>query len=128
VRVSRTEQEAALERFMSALRTGRLQELMDVLAPGVVLIADGGGVVPAVLVPLHGAGPVADLLARARRLDAGVEAVAVWLNGAPAARLEIAGEPAALSLTVEGGRITRLFLTSNPDKLTRLERPAELAR
>src|SRR5205085_1326619 len=43
VRVSRAEQQAVVERFLAALRTGRLQELMEVMAPDVVLIADGGG-------------------------------------------------------------------------------------
>jgi len=49
VPVSRSEQQSVTERFLSALRTGRLQELMDLLAPDVVLIADDGGLAPAVL-------------------------------------------------------------------------------
>jgi hypothetical protein len=44
--VSRAEQEAAVERFQAALTTGDLQGLLDVFAPDVVLVADGGGVVP----------------------------------------------------------------------------------
>ena len=43
VRVSRSEQQAVVERFLAALRTGQLQELMEIMAPDVVLIADGGG-------------------------------------------------------------------------------------
>ena len=43
VRVDRPEQEAVVERFLAALRTGQLQELMEIMAPDVVLIADGGG-------------------------------------------------------------------------------------
>src|SRR6266568_4003053 len=54
VQVSRSEQQAVVERFLVALRTGQLQELMEVMAPDVVLIADGGGVRPAVLAPIHG--------------------------------------------------------------------------
>jgi RNA polymerase sigma-70 factor (ECF subfamily) len=42
-RVSRSEQQAVVERFLAALRTGRLQELTEVMAPDMVLIADGGG-------------------------------------------------------------------------------------
>ena len=56
-----------VERFLAALRTGQLQELMEVMAPDVVLIADGGGLVAAVLAPIHGAELVAKLLARANR-------------------------------------------------------------
>jgi RNA polymerase sigma factor (sigma-70 family) len=53
VRVSRSEQQAVVERFLVALRTGRLQELMEVMAPDVVLIADGGGLAAAALAPVH---------------------------------------------------------------------------
>ena len=67
VQVSRSEQQAVVERFLAALRTGQLQELMEVMAPDVVLIADGGGLVAAALAPIHGAERVATLLARANR-------------------------------------------------------------
>ncbi|WP_151477436.1 RNA polymerase sigma-70 factor [Streptomyces albicerus] len=125
VEVSRSEQHAVVERFLAALRTGQLQELLEVMAPDVVLIADGGGVVPAAPAPVHGAELVAKLLARADRV---VAATTVWLNGAPAARVEIDGEPAAVSLVVENGRVTRIYAVANPRKLTRLDEPAELAR
>ena len=36
-----------MERFLAALRTGQLLDLMEVMAPDVVLVADGGGLVPA---------------------------------------------------------------------------------
>ncbi|MET8786054.1 RNA polymerase sigma-70 factor [Streptomyces sp. NPDC004589] len=127
VQVSRSEQQVVVDRFLIALRTGRLQELMEVMAPDVVLIADGGGIVAAVRVPIHGAGPVAKLLARANQVVA-FETAAVWLNRAPAVRIDIDGEPTAVSLAVANGRITRLFVMRNPRKLTRLDEPAELAR
>jgi RNA polymerase sigma-70 factor (ECF subfamily) len=62
--VDRSEQEAVVSRFLMALRTGAVQELLEVMAPDVVLVADGGGIVPAVLAPVHGAGPVSELLTR----------------------------------------------------------------
>ena len=38
-----------------------------------------------------------------------------WLNGAPALRIDPAGEfDSAVSLTVEGGRITRIYAIRNP--------------
>jgi len=128
VRVSRSEQQAVVERFLAALRTGRLQELMEVMAPDVVLIADGGGLVAAVLAPIHGAELVASLLARANRGVAAFETTTVWLNGAPAGRIEIDGEPTTVSLAVENGRVTRIYVMRNPRKLTRLDEPAQLAR
>ena len=88
VQVSRTEQQAVVERFLAALRTGQLQELMEVMAPDVVLIADGGGLVAAARAPIHGAELVAKLLARAHHVGAAFETTTVWLNGAPAGRIE----------------------------------------
>ena len=52
----------------------------------------------------------------------------VWLNGAPAGRIEIGGQLAAVSLVVENGRVTRIYAVANPQKLTRLDEPAELVR
>jgi RNA polymerase sigma-70 factor (ECF subfamily) len=128
VRVSRSEQQAVVERFLVSLRTGQLQELMEVMAPDVVLIADGGGLAAAARAPIHGAELVAKLLARANRVVAAFETTTVWLNGAPAGRIEIDGELAAVSLVVENGRVTRIYVMRNPRKLTRLDEPAELAR
>jgi RNA polymerase sigma-70 factor (TIGR02957 family) len=128
VPVSRSEQRAVVERFLVALRTGQLQELMEIMAPDVVLIADGGGVVAAARVPIRGSERVAKLLARANRVVGVFETTSVWLNGAPAGRLEIDGQLAAVSLVVENGRVTRIYAIANPRKLTRLDEPAELAR
>jgi RNA polymerase sigma-70 factor (TIGR02957 family) len=126
MRVSRSEQQAVVERFLAALRTGQLQGLMEVMAPDVVLIADGGGLAGAALAPVHGAELVARVLARASRSS--FWSTIVWLNGAPAGRIEVAGEPSAVSLVVEDGRVARVYLFRNPLKLTRLDEPADLAR
>ncbi|WP_327183743.1 RNA polymerase sigma-70 factor [Streptomyces sp. NBC_01334] len=129
MRVSRAEQRAVMERFLASLRTGRLQELMEVLAPDVVMIADGGGIAAAALAPVCGAAQVAAVLARANQLVTGAcETTTVWLNGAPAGRIDIDGEPTAVSVVVENGLVTRVYLMRNPRKLTRLDEPAELAR
>jgi RNA polymerase sigma-70 factor (TIGR02957 family) len=126
MRVSRSEQQAVVERFLAALRTGRLQDLMEVMAPDVVLIADGGGLAAATLAPVHGADRVARVLAHASQRE--FRSTAVWLNGAPAGRIEVAGERAAVSLVVENGQVARVYLVRNPLKLTRLDEPADLAR
>ena len=128
VQVSRSEQQAVVDRFLAALRTGQLQELMEVMAPDVVLIADGGGLVAAARAPIHGAELVAKLLARAHRAVTAFETTTVWLNGAPAGRIEIDGQLATVSLVVENGRVTWIYAVANPRKLTRLDEPAELAR
>jgi hypothetical protein len=52
----------------------------------------------------------------------------VWLNGAPAARIDFDGDVAAVSLAVENGRITHIYAVANPHKLTRLDAEAEVTR
>ncbi|MFK4069849.1 RNA polymerase sigma factor SigJ [Streptomyces sp. NPDC029674] len=123
VAVSRSEQQAVVERFLAALRTGQVQELMEVMAPDVVLVADGGGLAGAALVPVRGAELVATALARPNRVVS-----TVTLNGAPAGWTEVDGRVAAVSFVVENGRIARIYAVANPRKLTRLDEPAELVR
>ena len=123
------DQQAAVERFQAAVTTGDLQGLLDVLAPDVVLMADGGGVVPAAIRPLTGAKTVARQLSRFPVLAPGVRIVTSWLNGAPALRIDPDGEfDGAVSLTVDGARITRIYVIRNPHKLAGLDRVALLAR
>jgi RNA polymerase sigma-70 factor (ECF subfamily) len=128
VRVTASEQQEVVERFLLALQTGQLEELLEVMAPDVVLIADGGGIAPAARVPIQGAERIARLLGRANRVLADAPTTTMWLNGAPAGRIEIDGEPTAVSLVVENGQVTRIYVMRNPVKLTRLDEPAELAR
>jgi RNA polymerase sigma-70 factor (ECF subfamily) len=127
--VSRAEQQLAVERFRAAMATGDLQGLLDVLAPDVVLVADGGGVVRAAIRPVSGARTVARLLSGFSTLAPEARVQTTWLNGAPALRVDAAGPfDTAVSLTVEGGRITRIYAIRNPHKLTGLDTVAPLAR
>jgi RNA polymerase sigma-70 factor, ECF subfamily len=128
VSVSATEQQEAVKRFLAAVRHGDLQGLLDVLAPDVVVVADGGGLVPAARRPVQGAERVAGLLIRGLR-SVDFEAAAVWLNGSPAIRIDAGGgRSAAVSVAVEGGRITRIYAIANPHKLARLDGVAALTR
>jgi RNA polymerase sigma-70 factor (TIGR02957 family) len=129
MQVNRAEQQAAVERFLAALTTGDLQGLLDVLAPDVVLVADGGGVAPAVRRPIEGADRVGALLGSLAKLAGDFEAMPMWLNGGPAARLDLDGElNTVASLVIEDGRITRIYVIRNPHKLARLDEEAELSR
>ena len=126
--VSATEQQEAVDRFLAAVRHGDLQGLLDVLAPDVVVVADGGGLVPAVRRPIQGAERVAGLLIRGVR-SVDFEAKPIWLNGSPAVRLDVGGEvDTAVSLAIENGRITRIYAMRNPRKLGRLDTAAALTR
>ncbi len=51
MRVSRTEQQQVVERFLAAVTGRDLQGLLDALAPDVVLVADGGGIAQAIVSP-----------------------------------------------------------------------------
>lgn len=129
VRVSRDEQRMVVERFRSAVETGDLQGLFDVLAPDVVFVADGGGLVPAVPHPIAGASQVAAFIARFPRLAPGAVVTVVWINGAPALRIDAGGNlEAAISPVVESGLITRVYAIRNPHKLVRLGEAMRLSR
>jgi RNA polymerase sigma-70 factor (TIGR02957 family) len=127
MQVGRAQQEATLEKFMSAVTSGDLQGLMEVLAPDVVLIADGGGLVPAARKPMTGAKSVVAFLSRVADLSE-LAATIKWFNGMPGARFDVAGDITAVSLVIEDDRITRIYAIRNPDKLQRLGQVAELHR
>jgi RNA polymerase sigma-70 factor, ECF subfamily len=127
MQVDRAQQQAAVDRFIAAVSTGDVQGLVAVLAPDVVLIADGGGLAAAVRKPMTGGEKVAAYLARASRFPDFV-ATTTWLNGMPGARIDVGGDLTAVSLVVEDGRITRIYAIRNPQKLRWLERVAELRR
>ena len=125
---SPAEQRAVVERFLAVLQTGDVQGLLDVLAPGVVFRADGGGVADAVRRPIAGARSVARLLAMFPKLAPHARISTLWLNGAPAARIDVDGDCTAISLVIEDGKITRLYAMRNPHKLGGLAMEAELTR
>ncbi len=125
--VDRSQQEAVLERFMAAVTSGDLRGLVEMLAPDVVLIADGGGLVRAARKPLIGAETVVAFLARVADLS-GLVATTARFNGMPGARFEVGGDVTAVSLVINHGRISRIYAMRNPSKLGHLEEVAELRR
>jgi RNA polymerase sigma-70 factor (ECF subfamily) len=132
VAVSAAEQRAVVERFLAAVETGDLQSVLDVLAPDVVLVADGGGVAQAVKQPVLGAKRVANLmvggLAYAAR-DSEIAFDLVWVNGAPAIRAKLDGAlDTIVWFEIAEGRIDRIAAQRNPAKLGRLGEAALLGR
>jgi len=127
MQVDRAQQEATLEEFLAALTSGDVRRLMDVLAPDVVLIADGGGMVPAARKPMCGVEIVASFLSRVAVLS-DLRVSKVWINALPGARFEVGGDVTAVSLVIDGDRITRVYAIRNPHKLARLNVEAELRR
>jgi RNA polymerase sigma-70 factor (ECF subfamily) len=126
--VSTAERQEVVDRFLAAIRQGDLQGLLEVLAPDVVVVADGGGLAPAARRPIEGAKRVAGFLLAGFR-SAEFDARATWLNGSPAIRLDVGGQlDTAVSLAVENGRISRIYAIRNPHKLVRLNGVAPVTR
>jgi RNA polymerase sigma-70 factor (ECF subfamily) len=127
MQVGSAEQEAVVAQFLNALSTGNLQELMQVLAPDVVAIADGGGIMPAARRPIVGAAKLAALLPLLAQTP-GFAATSIWLNGMVGIRVEFDAGVTAISLVVEEGQITRIYAINNPQKLSRLGIMTDLQR
>ena len=128
--VGSAERDAVIERFMAAVATGDLQSLMDVLAPDVVLITDGGGVKQAALRPIHGADKVLRLLAGVFARAPGVPAVeTTTVNGAAGLRLLLDDELDTIAtMRIDGDKVTGLYFVRNPHKLGRVDEEVPLSR
>jgi RNA polymerase sigma-70 factor (TIGR02957 family) len=128
--VSPAETRAALAAFQRAAETGDLQGLLDILAPDVVFLGDGGGVVQAVQAPVVGAGRVARLLALGLgRIAATASLQPVHVNGYPALILRLNGDvDAVIAVRIDDGLITGLYAVRNPEKLSRVERETAVSR
>ncbi len=119
----------ALEAFQLAVETGDLRGLLDILAPDVVLLGDGGGVVQAVLSPVVGADSVARVLTAGLGRMAASSLQRAQVNGYPALILRFDGEiDTVVALRVDDGLITGLYAVRNPEKLSHLERETALRR
>jgi hypothetical protein len=127
-----TEQRLVTERFLAAASSGDLEALMRVLAPGVTLVADGGGRALAPRRPVRGAEKVARFLLAvateekmARFLESiGAEPVPdlgvhlAQVNGGPGVVITSEGRPiTALVLDVADGAVQTIHLVANPEKL-----------
>jgi RNA polymerase sigma-70 factor (ECF subfamily) len=119
------------ENFLAAATGGSVAPLLELLSPGVTLIADGGGMVSAARRPVHGAMDVArfvqgivakgmKLLADGVDLDFGVASTAV--NGSPAIVLTANGAVYYVYILEmdEDGRVSDIFAVANPAKLEAL--------
>jgi len=131
VDVAHHETREVVASFLAAVNSGDLQGLMDVLAPDVVLIADGGGVVQAALRPIQGADKIVRFFAGGLR-KAGNPAVTgelLSVNGSPAVRLYVDGvQDGVLALKVEAGRVSGIYAVRNPAKLSALDTVTRLSR
>ncbi|MBF6059189.1 RNA polymerase sigma-70 factor [Nocardia terpenica] len=112
---------AVVDRFLLAARTGDVGTLLEVLAPDVVQISDGGGRVTAARRPIIGAEQVARyLLGLARIMMADMTVEFGSCNALPALLIRSAADgrlDTVLMIEMTGERITGLYAVRNPDKL-----------
>ena len=126
--VDRRTHAAVTERFLQATRDGSIDSLVELLAPDVVLVSDGGGQRQAALRPVLGRDKVLRFAigVLAKPEVAGLEVRGCMVNGEPAIGLyqrRPDGSTALDSVTVlvlDGGLVTTVLLVRNPDKLAGL--------
>ncbi|MEU6782283.1 RNA polymerase sigma-70 factor [Nonomuraea angiospora] len=124
--VSPAETRDALEAFQRAVETGDLQRLLDILAPDIVLLTDGGGIKQAALAPVVGAGNVALGLSR---INPAASLRMAQVNGYPALVVRLDGEiDTVIAIRIDEGLITGLYAVRNPEKLAHMERETTLHR
>ncbi|HEY3524387.1 MAG TPA: sigma-70 family RNA polymerase sigma factor [Candidatus Limnocylindrales bacterium] len=112
---------AVADAFLAAARDGDFERLLSVLDPDVVVRSDGGAARPSLVSETHGAQAVAAQAMSFRGFAS--TATRVLVNGTPGG---IAWSPdgtpfAVLALTVRGGRIVRIDVLADPDRLAGLD-------
>ncbi|WP_221583464.1 RNA polymerase sigma-70 factor [Microbacterium sp. G2-8] len=129
VEVTAEESAAAVERFRVAASTGDVQALVDVLAPDVVFLADGGGRVTAARRPVVGIDRALRFLQGLLAQYPDIRLEPAVIGGGPGLRV-MDGDAldGALSFAFDGPRIQAAYYVRNPDKLSALADPVRLAR
>ncbi|MBB2741050.1 UNVERIFIED_ORG: RNA polymerase sigma-70 factor (ECF subfamily) [Microbispora rosea subsp. rosea] len=116
----------ALQAFQQAVETGDLQRLLDILAPDVVLLTDGGGIKKALTQPVVGVGKVAHVLSR---ITPAASLQPAHVNGHPALIVRLDGDiDTVITVRIDDGLITGLYAVRNPEKLSRMERETTMSR
>ncbi|MGI5157886.1 RNA polymerase sigma-70 factor [Microbispora sp. CA-102843] len=124
--VSPAQTRNALKAFQQAVETGDLQSLLDILAPDVVLLSDGGGLKQAALAPVVGADQVAHVLGR---ITPAASLQPAQVNGHPALIVRLDGDiDTVITVRIDEGLITGLYAMRNPEKLSHMERETTVSR
>jgi RNA polymerase sigma-70 factor (ECF subfamily) len=121
ITVAADEHAAAVRRFLGAAVGGDLRALVAALDPDVVLTSDGGGRVNAARHPVVGADRVTRFLyGIATQVSPSEHVELVSVNGEPGIGVFDGDRlTTVMALTTSRGRITRVDVIRNPDKLAR---------
>ena len=108
-------------RFLDAIQTGRIDDLLSMLHQNVVTYSDGGGQTRAALNPIYGAGRVARFLIGIAHKAGNLTRQSVLINGQPGFIGYIDGKArTAMVLDIEDDRIRNVYIVVNPQKLQNL--------
>jgi RNA polymerase sigma-70 factor (ECF subfamily) len=126
--VSVSKAQEAVTAFQQALETGNPQGLLDVLAPQIVLLSDGGGVKQAAPRPITGADKVVRYTLGVMRKNGGTLTLRpTMVNGSPALVVRLDGEfDGIMAIRVEDTRIAGIYYVRNPEKLTHVDSETSL--
>lgn len=110
----------ATERFLAACLGGDLKALMEVLAPDVTIVSDGGGLTGAPRKAIHGHRYAARAIAiLSKRMPDGSHAQVLQVNGGPGIVVYSGRTPVlAITLHLVNGAVETVHVVSNPEKLT----------
>jgi RNA polymerase sigma factor (sigma-70 family) len=101
-----------------AWEAGDIDAMIGMLDPDVTAIADGGGIVSAVLYPIEGAEYVARAGVDLLRRQPGLTLAERTVNGQPGLAVQQDGSTTAvLAFDIAGGRVKHIWAISNPEKL-----------
>ncbi|MFC0625798.1 RNA polymerase sigma-70 factor [Kribbella deserti] len=127
---SPAETRAALEAFQRAVQTGDLQGLLDILAPDVVALGDGGGIKQAMPRPVVGADKVARLLLGGMsRFGPELTIEPAEVNGSPSLFLRLHGElDSVLAVRIDNGLVSGIYTVRNPHKLSHVHEETSVSR
>ncbi|BBA98942.1 putative RNA polymerase sigma factor [Actinacidiphila reveromycinica] len=104
--------------FKRAWEAQDLDAMIGLLDPDASAVGDGGGVVAALLHPLHGSVPVAEYFVDLARRAEGVSILERTVNGRPGLLLRHEGATAAvLAFDIVDDRVVNVWAVRNPHKL-----------
>lgn len=121
---SREQQQRVLSAFLTATASGDAQAMKALLTEDAIVYSDGGGKVRAALRPLVGPDDAIAVLANVARKYAATWDVVrpVDVNGGFGIAIAAEGRVHSIfTAEIEAGRIARLFIIRNPDKLARAD-------
>jgi RNA polymerase sigma-70 factor (ECF subfamily) len=115
---SEPDQAEAVRRVKEAWQSQDITALVELLAPDAVMTADGGGLSSAVLRPVEGGRRIAEYMLHMASRATGLTLVERSVNGRPGLVAEIGGVPLTVAaFAVAEGRVTRIWVVRNPEKL-----------